>query len=187
MKLWDFNFGYPIKVKLANIYFNIDQQFLRNNAKLSISMYILDKIVFLLSLLVCVTKLWISWFMQQAGSLSVLLEPDQFEWKSNFLIIDIREGNINDNSKLLILPINVLLINNLVAPAIFQIKEDKEQYCIGVEICFFAQTSCHEICLAALIVKISTKIWRPIVERNDALATLHSFSSFDVYDFLQRL
>ena len=65
-------------------------------------MYILDKIVFLLSLLVCVTKLWISWFMQQAGSLSVLLEPDQFEWKSNFLIIDIREGNINDNSKLLI-------------------------------------------------------------------------------------
>ena len=100
--------------------------------------------------------------MQQAGSLSVLLEPDQFEWKSNFLIIDIREGNINDNSKLLILPINVLLINNLVAPAIFQIKEDKEQYCIGVEICFFAQTSCHEICLAALIVKISTKIWRPI-------------------------
>ena len=100
--------------------------------------------------------------MQQAGSLSVLLEPDQFEWKSNFLIIDIREGNINDNSKLLILPINVLLINNLVAPAIFQIKEDKEQYCIGVEICFFSQTSCHQIWLGGADCQNLPQIWRRI-------------------------
>ena len=59
--------------------------------------------------------------MQQAGSLSVLLEPDQFEQKSNFFNIDIWEGNINDNSKLLIIPINVILIKNLVALSVFQI------------------------------------------------------------------
>ena len=29
MKLWNFNFGYPIKVKLASIYFNITQQLLK--------------------------------------------------------------------------------------------------------------------------------------------------------------
>ena len=29
MKLWNFNFGYPIKVKLANIYFIINQQSLK--------------------------------------------------------------------------------------------------------------------------------------------------------------
>ena len=77
--------------------------------------------------------------MQQAGSLSVLLEPDQFELKSNFLIIDIRGSNMNDNWKLLMLRINVILIKNLVAFAIFPVKEDKEEYCIGVEICSFPQ------------------------------------------------
>ena len=59
--------------------------------------------------------------------------------KSYFLIIDIRRSNMNDNWKLLMLPINVILIKNLVAFAIFPVKEDKEEYSIGVEICSFPQ------------------------------------------------
>ena len=46
---------------------------------------------------------------------------------------------MNDNWKLLMLRINVILIKNLVAFAIFPVKEDKEEYCIGVEICSFPQ------------------------------------------------
>ena len=52
--------------------------------------------------------------MQEAGR-SVLLEPDQFQKNSNFLIIDNREGSIINYLKLLMLPINVILISNLVA------------------------------------------------------------------------
>ena len=46
--------------------------------------------------------------MQEAESLSVLLESDEFQEKFNFLISDNREANIKSNLKLLILRTKVI-------------------------------------------------------------------------------
>ena len=85
--------------------------------------------------------------MQGAGSLSELLEPDQFYEKFIFLIVESRESHIKGQLKLLIWTTNVIYKSYLVAPTYVKIQAHMWQYYIGVGICLFYLSSCHGICL----------------------------------------